>query len=220
LKKMQHKLMIIFAIVLTSTLVLVAVTASSPPKTMSSQPQAELYVGSSADPNVYDPVNIKSDKFTVYIKGRNIIDLWGASLWMNYNFTVLNCTAVRYGSDWGTPFVDYVLVEGTINRTKGSIEEYDAFRMDAALPKNATLYEVDFHMLNWEGSVLQISGTPTELLNRSVSLIDVLMTDGYFVPEFPLATILPLLIIVTLAAFSLRKGVSVNKRIGPSPAKH
>jgi len=234
LKKIQYKLVVIFAIGLTLTFVSVALTTPSPPRAMSSQPQAELYVGASANPNVYDPVNITSgykpgDNFTVYIKVRNITDLWGASLWMNYNCTVLNCTALRFGASWGTFPEDYFFIEGDINRTKGTIEKYDACRTNAVLPTNATLYEVDFRILNLEKSTLHIiTGTydpeqgyvTTELRNSAVEQIDCPITDGYFIPEFPSAMILPLLTIVALAVVLLRKRFQLTKRVGPSPRRN
>jgi len=210
LKKKPYALIIMFAFVLTSTPLLVGVTYANPEYT---QPQAELYVGRTANKDVYDPVNITCEyvpcqTLTVYIKVRNITDLWGVSFYMDYNPTVLNCTAVRYGTDWGVKDTDYLGFLGTINRTKGSIEAYDGARMTAALPTNATLYEVDFHMLNWGESWLNMSGTPTELRDSLIQPIYCPITDGWF--SCPPA----------IAPYTLTISTTIGGTTNPPPGTH
>jgi len=227
LKKVQHKLIIIFTVVLASTLASAVLAAAKLSKSLEyTQPQGEIYIGRTANRDVYDPVvnatYEPSDNFTVYIKTRNITDLWTVDMAMNYDPTILNCTDVRFGASWGVLGTDYLSIPGTINGTAGKIETWAAARMDNPVTVNATLYEVDFHMLDWPKplSWLNISGAPIDMLDGIEQPITCPRADGSIIPEFPSAMILPLLMILALAVVSLGKKFELTKRRVPSPTKH
>jgi len=139
--------------------------------------------------SVVGPPPSVGETFTLDVNVTNITDLYGWSVGLTWNSSILNCTYFTYDYSWFGPSTDVVAAPGTINNTAGQIHPpYGAsLTTDYGVTGNGTLAEVEFLVVGYGTTSIDII---FDALNSSELPIPFSVVNGSFTlppPHGPIA---------------------------------
>jgi len=128
-------------------------------------------------PAIFDPSKIPCETFDVNITIINAVYLHGFMLKVNYNSTIIECTAVQEGDllqKFGTTIMDYEI---------NNLGEYTFISINLTEPSavakgNGTLATLTFHVLEFGQSTLHLC--ETQLYDADTNPLPHTTSDGFF----------------------------------------
>jgi len=119
------------------------------------------------------------ETFTIYINVANITDLYGWSIGLAWNPSILNCTGFTYNYTFFGPSTDVLTAPGTINNVLGVIDPpYGATLFtDYGVTGSGTLADIEFLVVGYGTTSINIT---FEALNSSELSIPFSVVNGTF----------------------------------------
>ena len=155
--------------------------------------------------------------FTVDVNVTDIADMAGFEFKLGYNTTLLDAVTVTPGPEFGPTRVEKWLPEvggvwAPIKEAEGYIFVMCLIKVGQYFNGSATLVTINFTATEVGQCTLDLYDT--EIADRLAATIDHDVFDGSVtvIPEFPAFIVMPLLMILTLAAASLGKIAWSRKR--------